>query len=337
MKDVQRFMLSVACLVAAVISTPGTVAAQIANLRLRIVFDRGTRQVEAGVPSPLRILLKNYRGQDVAAPEDIKVRIGGLEPRRDIDVIIPKGQSSVEVPVTVSHLGVTRLRATSPSLTPAQSMLLVTPSSPRVTVPKASPNLEAPAERREPLGTMEHRVNAAQHERRAGAAVALEAAAPAPAPAPPTQLPEDANLRLQLEVPESVAPEDGHWRADVMVYVANQQGAPCPVPSDAAVDLLAQKGTVSPPRVQIPAGQFSSRDQAIELTSTRDGTDRLTAHSTLGNAEKAVVCESPRLGWGRRHGARDYQSCWRLVARLAGGGQAPAIWSWRAFTTNVRR
>jgi len=291
MKNVPRFMLSVARLVVAVASTPGLVSAQLADLPLRIVFDRGTREVAAGAPSSLRILLKNYQGQDVAAPEDIKVKIGGLELGRDLDVVIPKGQSSVKVPIVVSHLGVTRLRATSPSLAPAQSILLVTPSSPHATVPKASTDVEVPIEQPKVLETLEHKVHAATPP---VAAVVPEAAAPALASMPPAQLPGDANLRLQLEVPDSVAPEDGHWRADVMVYVANQQGVPCLAPSGAVVDLIAQKGTVSPPRVQIPAGQFSSRDQAIELTSTRDGTDRLTARSTLGNAEKAVVYESPR-------------------------------------------
>jgi hypothetical protein len=119
MKNIPRFTVSVACLVVAVASTPGLVSAQLADLPLRIVFDRGTCEVAAGVPSPLRILLKNYQGQDVAAPEDIKVKIGGLELGRALDVVIPKGQSSVEVPIVVSHRGVTRLRATSPSLAPA--------------------------------------------------------------------------------------------------------------------------------------------------------------------------------------------------------------------------
>jgi hypothetical protein len=119
---------------------------------------------------------------------------------------------------------------------------------------------------------------------------------------PPVVITQDvpgiARSGLQLDIylePEPVFPTSDAWSANVRLFLRGTNDGPLtPAQTDVVVELVTDRGSVSPARVVIPAGQVSTDpDAPIVLTASQAGTVVLRALSGIGVRDRLVKLESP--------------------------------------------
>jgi hypothetical protein len=286
------------------LATGVSLCAQLATVPLRLELSTPAKEVTAGAPVVIRATLENMRNQATVALEDVPVTLIWPATAKRASLVIRKGQTSAQLPVTLSALGLTKMQATAPKLPPAFLLLIVKPPSASGGTPSDAP----------------HEPPSARERGRAPAAVPPVTAPPPATPAPPepafgrapmarrapaspraaprsepvTPMAAMAGPRLDLQVvPDQVDPVGRAWTAQVGVALVSSTGEPFAALNDVPIRLSARFGQVAPATATIHRGQIAVADD-VTVAAQRPGTDTIAAMSPFGAVQKPVVFNAPQ-------------------------------------------
>jgi hypothetical protein len=240
--------------------SPRVIAAQAAAIPLSLTITASPSEIEAGGMAVVEVRLKNYRGDTVAAADNLIVTVHS-ELSGDATVPFKAGQSVGQTPVRFNRSGVGTLVATAPNLTSGSAGIVV----------KMDPAARATA-----IPTEGARAGAA-------ASPTAPAAAAAPSGAPPQKI-----LIAVDMMPEHVHPLNASWQTKVLVTAVNASRQPIAVPVDTAIYLATDAGIVTPAVTTIEVGHARPANP-VQLTSNRPGTGTLWAWTDAGELGRAAV------------------------------------------------
>ncbi len=277
-----------------------SVPAELLSKPARLELDKSTVEVKAGSIVNYTVVLKNAKGQAVAASSNMQLEVE--TPSGNKTVEIPAGQSSANFTWTAANSGVAHMAVRSGKLYPATGLVLVTPPMPKaaivnrnVSMPAQLPSGAKASQRSRgtsqmPVGAMIDRAPAGAQSASASSAPVPQPAATAAPPPPPPALGQAKKIQLYVEpLPVYGNPLEHIWNAKVSVAVLGDQDSLAPVATDVPIEFHSSFGRLSPPSIILHAGQFSNFDNPVLLTTDRAGADRVDALSSLGHAGPVEV------------------------------------------------
>lgn len=222
---------------------------QATSIPLSLSIAVSPSEIAAGDTASVLVRLRNYRGQPVAATEDVTITLQS-ELIPDATLMLPKGQFAAHTDLTFRQPGVATLAATAPYLTRAATALVV-----------KAPAL-APARSSEPVP-----------------------AAPEAAGVDPSG---SRNLFLSVDVlPDHIHPANASWQAKVLISAVDERRQPVAVPASTTIQLATDVGAVSPQVATIEAGH-ARISEPIQLTSTKAGAGTVWAWMDTGELSRAT-------------------------------------------------
>jgi hypothetical protein len=271
-----------------------TVAAQLMTVPIRMELSTPTKEVNAGASVTIRATLENIRNQPTVALEDVPVTLILPATGKQANLVIPKGQSSAQLSVTLVGAGLTKLQATAPKLPPSFLLIVVNSPPSRTSSPSAAtPSSAAPPPMRRggalgragaPPMTSESAGETAQKH-------AAKPSAPPTAVIPPATATTLPKVDLQV-VPDEIDPVGRSWTAAVGLALLGPNGQPLAAGNELPIRLSARFGHVSPSVATIHRGQIAVTDD-VSLVADRPGTDTIAALSAFGTVEKRLVFNAP--------------------------------------------
>ena len=139
MPRVLRVLVLVFCV--AQLGTSQSVPAELLSNPARLELDKSTVEVKAGSIVNYTVVLKNAKGQAVAASSNLQLEVETPSGKKTVE--IPAGQSSANFTWTAANSGVAHMTVRSGKLYPATGLVLVTPPMPKAAI--VSPNLSMPS------------------------------------------------------------------------------------------------------------------------------------------------------------------------------------------------
>jgi len=243
-----------ACTIGLLAATPAF-AGQAASIPLTIGITASPAEVAAGGSSTVSIQLKNYRGDAVAAPENLTVTVHS-ELSGDSTIAVKAGNSKGDASVRFVRAGLATLVASAPGMSSGTASVVVRAGAPEAAV---------------------------------GGPPSANAATSTPAPAPvavPTLTLQKTNLSVMV-LPEHVHPSNASWQAKVLVTAVDENGQPTAVDRDTSVQLASDLGTITPAFATIAAGHARTTEQ-IEITSNKAGAGVVWAWTDIGTLGRAA-------------------------------------------------
>ena len=239
---------------------PPAVAEQAAAIPLSLTVTASPNEVEAGDAVSVEIRLKNYRGDAVAAAENLIVTVHS-ELSGDATVRFKAGQSVAQTAVKFPRSGVATLVATAANLTSGSAAIVVK------------------------MGGAAHATAIPAPAAAAGAPIAPPITGP---PAVPSGTPTKKLLLVVDMMPEHVHPLNSVWQTKVLVTAVNESRQPIAVPVETAIYLATDAGIVTPAITSIAVGHARPASP-IQLTSARPGTGTIWAWTDAGDLGRAAV------------------------------------------------
>jgi hypothetical protein len=236
---------------------PPAVAAQAAAIPLCLSLTASPSEMDAGSTAVVEVRLKNYRGETVAAAENLIVTVHS-ELSGDASVRFKAGQSVAHTSVRFHRSGVANLVASAPNLTSGSTgvVVKVAGAADATAIPAAAAGGSAPQ-------------------------TSTPGAAPSGAP------PKKILLAVDM-MPEHVHPLNSTWQTKVLVTAVNENHQPIAVPIDTAIYLATDAGIVTPAMITIEVGHARPANP-IQLTSARAGSGTLWAWTDAGQLGRAAV------------------------------------------------
>ncbi len=297
----KAFLLTARAVLIGVIVTASAraLAAQVGSVPVRVQLSAPTREVARGASVPIRATLKNLRDQNVTAPDDVPVTLIWPATGKRARLVIPRGQASAELTVTLAGVGLTKMEAEAPQLPPAFLLLVVRPDG---TASQSSQNGASGGSSPTTLTTPPGRPSVTG----SGGAAATPSAVLPPPPPPPSpaaeaqtpQAPVSTDAtgqsgRLDLQVvPDDVDPAGSTWTAAIGVGLVGPRGEPLSATEDLPVRFTARFGRITPASTVIRRGKIATTDE-VTVVADRPGTDLIAALSPLGSVERQVRFNAP--------------------------------------------